>query len=313
MGPKWRLVLKFPVTAALIRHLASCMSSSTLNPFVCGVMLSDMKCNQLAPARILVLLLCLGLVGCVGLVERWNRAKADDLITDAGKKFAANDLKGNVQLLKDAAGIDPTNPRVWWKLCEGYQFIEELDLAIAACKQNVELHPSGGISYNSLGLAYMAKKDYSKAVEAFETAVVKSPQPALYHNYVWALQSSGQYEKAVTAAERLVEVSSDDSSEVRSSFQTLTGACLAVQQYDKAISVTQKLVELDANDPSEQTSALEYLGAIYTLTGRTKKAHEAFDKVHAVNPELTVKTCEVTGDKEKGFGMKCAFTHFPRP
>jgi hypothetical protein len=49
------------------------------------------------------------------------------------------------------------------------------------------------------------------------------------------------------------------------------------------------------------------------LTGRTKKAHEAFDKVHAVNPELTVKTCEVTGDKEKGFGMKCAFTHFPRP
>jgi tetratricopeptide (TPR) repeat protein len=275
-------------------------------------MLSDMKSNQLAPAPILVLLLSLGLVGCAGLAERWNRAKADDLITDAGKKFAANDLRGNVQLLRDAARIDPTNPRVWWKLCEGYQFTEELDLAIAACKQNVELH-ADGISYNSLGLAYMAKKDYSKAVEAFETAVGKSPQAAQYRNYVWALQSLGQYEKAVTAAERLVEVSSHDSSELRSALQTLMGAYLAVQQYDKAISVTQKLVQLDTNDPSEQTSALENLGAIYTLRGQTKKAQEAFDKVHAVNPEITVKTCEVTGDKEKGFGMKCAFIHFPRP
>jgi len=276
-------------------------------------MLSGMKSNQLATARILVLSLCLGLVGCAGLAKSWNRAKADQLITDAGKKFAANDLKGNIQLLKDAARIDPKNPRVWWKLCEGYQLIEELDLAIAACKQDVELHPTNGTSYNSLGLAYMAKKDYSKAVEAFEMAVVKSPQPALYGNYVWALQSSGQYEKAVRAAERMVELSSNDTSEIRSSLQTLTGACFAVQQYDKAISVTQKLVDLDANDPSEQTSALEMLGAIYTLTGQTKKAQEAFDKVHAVNPELTVKTCEVTGDKEKGFGRKCTFTHFPRP
>lgn len=276
-------------------------------------MLSDMKSTRLATARIPVLLLCLGSVGCAGLAERWNRAKADQLITEAGKKFAANDLKGNVQLLKDAARNDPKNPRVWWKLCEGYQLIEELDLAIAACKQDVELHPTNGISYNSLGLAYMAKKDYSKAVEAFETAVVKSPQPALYGNFVWALQSSGQYEKAVTAAERMVEVSSNDTSEVKSSLQTLTGACLAVQQYDKAISVTQKLVELDANDPSQQTSALEELGAIYTLTGQTKKAQEAFDKVHAVNPELAVKTCELNWNKEKGFGMKCSSTHYPRP
>lgn len=274
-------------------------------------MLRDMKSNQLVPARILLLLPCFVLAGCVGLTEKWHRVRADRLITEAGKKYAANDLRGNVQLLTDAAGIDPTNPRVWWKLCEGYQSTEELDLAIAACKQDVELHPTDGTSYNSLGLAYMAKKDYAKAVEAFGMAVGKSPQPTLYSNYVWALRSSGEYEKAVTAAERLVEVSSNDYSEVRSALQTLASAYLAVQQYEKAVSVTQKLVELDPNDPSEQTSALEYLGAIYKLTGQSTKAREAFDKVHAVNPEITVKTCELAGDKEKGFGMKCEFTHFP--
>jgi tetratricopeptide (TPR) repeat protein len=268
-------------------------------------MLCDMKSKQRVPARILLLLLCPGLVGCVGLAERWNRAKADDLIADAGEKFAANDLKGSVQLLKDAARIDPTNPKVWWKLCEGYQFTNELELAIAACKQEIHLRPNDGLSYNSLGLAYMAGKDYARAADAFETAVAKSPRSVLYGNYVWALRSSEQYEKAVTASERMVEASANDASETRSALQTLTGAYLAVQQYEKAISTMQRLVELDANDPSEQTSALEYLGAIYTKTGQKKKAREVFDKVHAVNPELTVKSCELTADKEKSLGIKC--------
>jgi tetratricopeptide (TPR) repeat protein len=272
-----------------------------------------MKLNELAPTRILILLLCFGLVGCGALADRWNRVKADDLISEAEKKLATNDSRGNVQLLTNAARIDPTNPKVWWKLCEGYQFTNELQLAVAACKKEIDLRPNDGLSYNSLGLAYMAGKDYARAADAFETAVAKSPQPDLYGNYVWALRTSGQYEKAITASERMVEASANDASETRSALQTLTGACLAVQQYEKAISTMQRLVELDANDPSEQTSALEYLGAIYTLRGEKKKAREVFEKVHAVNPELVIKSCELTGDKEKGFGMKCEFSHFPSP
>lgn len=267
-----------------------------------------MKLDKLISARILVFFLCFGLVGCGALAERWNRGRADDLIRKAEK---ASDPRDKVQLLANAARIDPTNPNVWWKLCEGYQDTNELELATAACKQSIHLHPNDGLSYNSLGLACMANKDYARAADAFETAVAKSPQPDLYGNYVWALRSSGQYEKAVTISERMVETSANDASETRSALQTLTGAYLAVQQYEKAISTMQRLVELDANDPSEQTSALEYLGAIYTLTGQKKKTLEVFEKVHAVNPELTVKSCELTGDKEKSFGMKCEFSHFP--
>jgi len=111
----------------------------------------------------------------------------------------------------------------------------------------------------------------------------------------------------------MVEASANDASETRSALQTLTGAYLAVQQYEKAISTMQRLVELDANDPSEQTSALEYLGAIYTLTGQKTKAREVFETVHVVNPELAVKSCELIGDKEKGLGVKCEFSHFPSP
>jgi len=45
--------------------------------------------------------------------------KANLLIAQADEKLAANDLKGNTQLLGEAASVDPTNPKVWWKLCEG--------------------------------------------------------------------------------------------------------------------------------------------------------------------------------------------------
>jgi tetratricopeptide (TPR) repeat protein len=267
-----------------------------------------MASDKLNSGRMLFVLVCLEFVGCGGFVDGWNRVKANDLISKAGEKIGASDFKGNVELLEDAARIDPTNPQVWWKLCEGYQFTEQLELAIAACKKNIELHPADGIAYNSLGLAYMADNDYPKAVEAFETAVAKSPQPVLYRNYAWALRSSGQYEKAVTATERLVELSSVDSPEVRPALQELANAYLGVQQYDKTIAVTQRLVELDAKDPAEQVSALEHLGALYALTGQTKKAQEALENVHAVNPQITLKSCEITGDREKGFGVKCSFS-----
>lgn len=243
--------------------------------------------------------------------SRFKRVYADWVISDADQKLGNG--KERVRLLNKAARIDPTNPRVWWKLCEGYQFTNELNLAIAACNQNIKLHPNDGLSYNSLGLAYMASKDYAAAADAFETAVAKSPRPEVYGNYVWALRSSGQYEKAVATSERMLEVSANDVSETRSALQTLTGAYLAVHQYEKATSAMERLVELDANDSTEQTLALEYLGAVYALAGQTTKAQEVFERVRVLNPKLVVKTCEITGDREKGFGIKCNSSHSPSP
>jgi tetratricopeptide (TPR) repeat protein len=232
-------------------------------------MLSDMKSNQLAPALILVLFLCPALVGCAGLAERWNRARADDLITDAGEKFVANDLKGNVQLLKDAARIDPTNPRVWWKLCEGYQLIEEPDLAIAACTQNVELHPTDSISYNSLGLAYMAKKDCPNAVSAFEKATKDSHSALLYGNLVWSLECTQQYEKAIIAAQECVRFSADNS--------------------------------------ALQTQAFQSLGAIYVKLGQMDKAKETFATLHKIDSKQNIKTCELKTDGKGDLSVSCSY------
>jgi tetratricopeptide (TPR) repeat protein len=201
--------------------------------------------------------------------QKPNRAKADELIGDAGKKLAMGDFNANVQILKDAANVDPTNPRVWWKLCEGYQLTEELDPAIAACKRNIDINPDG-ISYNSLGLVYLAKKDYPNAVGALAKAVKDSQIPQVHNNFVWAL--------------------------------------LRAQQYEKAIPEVQRLIELSADNRSELTSALEALGATYIKLGQMDKAKEAFARVHKVEPGLNINTCDLRPDNKGDLNLDCTFS-----
>lgn len=113
-----------------------------------------------------------------------KRQQADSLIQKALERFAAEDFKGNVQLLKQAATIDPTNPRVWWKLCEAYQLTDEMNLAIESCQHNIKLDPSP-LSHNSLGLVYLAQKDYQQAAVAFEKATTDSEVPFMVlENYL---------------------------------------------------------------------------------------------------------------------------------
>src|SRR5208283_3210303 len=150
-----------------------------------------------------------------------NREQADALIQKALQRFAAEDFKGNVQLLKEASTIDPTNPRVWWKLCEAYQLTDEMNLAIDACKRNIEINPDG-VSHNSLGLVYLAQKDYAHAVPEFEKATADSAADTfIYQNLVFALTGSKQYEKAALAAERMIEVNADDPSSVELGYKML--------------------------------------------------------------------------------------------
>jgi Tfp pilus assembly protein PilF len=138
-----------------------------------------------------------------------NRERAEALIQRAGQSFAGGDFRKNVDLLKEAAAIDPQNVKVWWKLCEAYQVTEELDLAVKACEQRLTLDPSH-IAHNSLGLVYLAKKDYAKAASEFERAAANTDDTSFYSNYVWSLLCSKQYAKAVPAALRLLELSEDN-------------------------------------------------------------------------------------------------------
>ena len=201
--------------------------------------------------------------------QAYDRARANELIAKADKKISVGDFKADVQLLKAAADIDPTNPRVWWKLCEGYELVEELDRAIAACQRQIQVNPDG-ISYDSLAGAYEAKKDYPDAIATYERAIKISQDREIYDNFVWAL--------------------------------------LRAEQYKRAISALQHSIELSPNDSPELNDALETLGATYMKLGEVHKAKEAFARVHNAIPELQVKTCALETDSKGQLGVHCAFS-----
>jgi Flp pilus assembly protein TadD len=263
----------------------------------------------------------------------------------AGAKLREGKYRENVQLLREAADIDPTNPQVWGRLCDGYRNTDEFDLAVVACRRQIEIHPSG-LDYNSLGIAYMGKKDYANAVTAFETAVKDFPDPAVYGNLVWALQSSQQYDKAIRAAqrgvevtdhppsalaqalgiligaledakqyeraipaaERMVEVSGKEPPAIRGqALRTLIWAQVCAEHYDRAIAGAQRLVEASAGDPTDLNMAFEILGAIYMKLGDTKKAHQAFAKVPKINSRQ-IRTCEVKSAGDGDMSVTCYFS-----
>lgn len=323
--------------------------NSELGIFLSGALLSvrfsAMSVRRTIPAWTLTLLalplMAFFVAGCKPL-QVWHRMRADELMKQAQEKLREGSFKEEVRLLKEAANIDPANPQVWGRLCDAYQNTEELDLAIAAGKRQIEIHPNG-LDYNSLGLAYMAKKDYPSAVMAFETAVKDSPVDAIYGNLVWALQSTQQYDKAIQAAERGVEVSGPNPVALSQALETLIGALERTQQYDRAIPVAehlvevsgkepallrralsallwaevsarhyeraiaaaQQLVKVSAGDSTDLNMAFEMLGAVYMKMGQTKKAQEAFAKVPKVNSTQHITTCEI---EPGGMSVRCNYS-----
>ena len=166
--------------------------------------------------------------------------ECEALIEEAREQFGKGDFRKNADLLAKATSLDPQNGKAWSRLCEAYQLTEELDLAVAACQKRIALG-SSDIAFNSLGLVYLAKRDYANAATAFEKAAKGSKTSAIHHNFVWALIGAQQYEKAIPAAKRLIE--------------------------------------LGANDPPElkaRQNALELLGIAYQGIGENDKAREAF-------------------------------------
>jgi tetratricopeptide (TPR) repeat protein len=193
------------------------------------------------------------------------QAKSEALMRESDESISVSDYKKNLAIMKNAAAVDPENPQVWAKLCEAYGLTGEIDSAIKACEHRITLDPTES-PYNSLGLTYEEKKDYASAASAFEKATSHSANAAIQWNFVWALLCSKQYEKAVPAGQRLLEIS--------------------------------KNIKEGAPVPDPQQNAYEMLGVAYKGIGKTKEAQAAFQNAK-------VQSCEM-GKSEKGdWELRC--------
>lgn len=203
------------------------------------------------------------------LPKSLRREMAGTLISDAVKKEERKDYKANIERLKEAAKMDPTHLKVWWKLCDSYEHTNELDLALDACRHEADLSPDE-FSYLSLGDVYMARKEHSLAVQAFETAGQKDPQ--FCEVTVRALLVSGQYEEAIPAAQHAIDVSEVED--------------------ERLISDAMR-------------ATLKELAFAYQQTGQKKKAQETFKRLNNWDPTLHYHSCKLTNDGWRALSLEC--------
>ncbi|MDR3677688.1 MAG: tetratricopeptide repeat protein [Acidobacteriota bacterium] len=189
------------------------------------------------------------------------------MIWQARQAYAKNNLKESIRLLKKASRVDPGYPRVWLELCQDYQLTEEFDLAVEACKRAVQLEPNDALSYNSLGLAYGAAKNYPEAAKAFERATLGDSRSFVLSNWFDALWRSKQFEKALSVAERRVEVS--------------------------------------ATGNSVDESALYALGGVYTRLGKPEKAAGILARLRERHPEWNSMSCTMGVDDDAKSSISC--------
>ncbi|HKW62887.1 MAG TPA: hypothetical protein VJN89_10105 [Candidatus Acidoferrum sp.] len=205
------------------------------------------------------------------LPQALRREIADTLISDAGSKMRNSDDRGNVDRLKEASLADPVHPQVWRKLCEGYQLVEELDQALDACQQNIKVNPDG-LSYNSLGLVYMARKDYVHASQAFQVAAQASGSPQVHSNLVWTLLASGQYERGVPEIEKLIQLLAREDERLK---------------------------------PDELKEAYSELGFAYHRLGKEKEAQAAYAQIHRIDPTWPYSSCDMKLDAKGEPALSC--------
>jgi Tfp pilus assembly protein PilF len=140
--------------------------------------------------------------------QNWNRDRAKSLVEQAQPIFTAGDYEQNVRLLQEATKTDPGYALGWSRLCLGYQFNNEFDLAFDACRRAAEVGPSSE-THNALGQLLLKRKQYKDAAEAFARISSQDRDSDTQIDLVTALLYSAQYEKAAPEAQKLVDMSAN--------------------------------------------------------------------------------------------------------
>jgi Tfp pilus assembly protein PilF len=200
--------------------------------------------NAIQASRLLLVTIVFVLIPAASTSECQNSKADSNLETSetpvqqAAASLEAGDLRKNEDLLKQAAHKDPNNPKVWRDLCRAYQHTEDLNRAMKAGRHALSLDQSWS-THSGLAMVYRKKNNYRKAADELEKAIADtdlSPDSALREilldEYVWALFHSNQYERAIPAAKRLVEVSWELT--LQDAYRTLAIAYMKTGQREKA-------------------------------------------------------------------------------
>jgi Flp pilus assembly protein TadD len=111
---------------------------------------------------------------------------------------------------QEAIEVDPTNLNTWSTMADVYRLLSQYDEAIAAYHQVLQLDPDHFASRLNIGLGYLGKRDFRRALDTFQVAAIKNPgrpEPYYYMGETYLVQgffsqARDPYAKAIELDDR---------------------------------------------------------------------------------------------------------------
>ena len=142
--------------------------------------------------------------------------------------------------LKRALELAPNSDEAYRRLALAYLASGRSAEAIRAYQKAVELNPYYWVNHNVLGNAYYQLAYYGKAAESYRRVIELDPNnPYAYNNLGAVLVQSGKFREAVEPLQKSLQFSPDGQA-----YSNLGIAYFYLRQYDKAIPAYEKAVEL---------------------------------------------------------------------
>ncbi|MEA2071579.1 MAG: tetratricopeptide repeat protein [Asgard group archaeon] len=137
----------------------------------------------------------------------------EPILQSVEKNLKEGNIKYALLDLKTAKGMPPNDFRVFYYYGRCYLEKNDYDKAVTNLKKAYEMNPLGQISY-FLAMSYVRNKNWKNAVAIAEDGLEKGPSDtikgALYYLKSGAHIELGENEKAISSAEKAVEINPDD-------------------------------------------------------------------------------------------------------
>jgi tetratricopeptide (TPR) repeat protein len=154
----------------------------------------------------------------------------------------------------------------------------DYDITLDFSKKCIELNPNDVLAYDAIGLVYLRKHNYDKAIECYEKAIeLNTPDLAgTFNDMGLAYIGKLDYDKAIECYKKAIELELN----FAEAYFNIGNAYIEKLDYDKAIECYEKAIELNPDLKVVYTN----MGIAYEEKQNHGKAIECYEKAIELEP-----------------------------
>ena len=197
----------------------------------------------------LLILFVFTLTGCAGNQQATTKKRTEALQRLGTSLVQQGSVRAGLEKLLEAAKLDPTNSAIHQELALAYRDLEEFQLSLDHFKKALELRPEFPQAWNNMGTVYLLLRQWDLAINCFQMAVgdilYRTPHFA-YSNLGLAYIKKEQYQKAIASLRKALK-----SAPSYSPARTNMGIALErMNRWEEAMDAYKNAISVDPEYPA---------------------------------------------------------------